>query len=294
MDTPSQREIQRFWDENPVNADFIQEPAGRAFFEAYDRRRQETEGHIRAEVMALPIEGARILEIGLGQGTESQLLAEAAAEYVGVDLTPESVRRVRQRFEFFEISGGQHAVMSGERVGFRDETFDLVFCHGVIHHSPRPAEIVAEIHRVLRPGGIAVAMLYHRHSLNYHVSIRFVRRVGIFALSLPGVARAASTLTGEPLDRLSVHTKNLRSQGLEYLRMRNFIHRSTDGPYNAYSSVWTEPEATELFSAFRDVCFRRHHLNERHLPGLKALLTPEAKRFLASRFGWHLWIYATK
>lgn len=296
MREPSQREIQKFWDQHPVNADFFAGASAEdeAFFEAYDQRRQETEGHIREELLRLPLQRSRVLEIGLGHGTESQLLAERAAAYVGIDLTAESVRRVRGRFDLFQVPRGELIMMSGEKLGFADNTFDLVISHGVIHHSPRAAEIVSEIHRVLRPGGMAVVMLYHRNSLNYHISIRIVRRVGIFALALPGAASVVSAVTGEPLERVTAHTKNLRAEGLRYLRMENFIHRSTDGPHNIFSSVWSGEEAAELFSQFGEVNFKKHFLNERHLPGLKYLISAKVRQWLTSRLGWHLWIFASK
>lgn len=294
--SPSPSQIRQFWDRNPVNADFFAgaDPEDRAFFDAYDARRQATEGHIRLELERLPLAGARVLEIGLGHGTESQFLAERAGEYTGVDLTPESLRRVRRRFQLFDLARPRLALTNAERLPFGDAAFDLVFSHGVIHHSPRIHEIVAEIHRVLRPGGLAVIMVYHRNSLNYHLSIRLLRRAGIFALALPGVTRAVARLTGEPSDRLAAHTANLRRQGLAYLRMDNFVHYSTDGPHNVFSSVWSEPEARSLFARFTHVQCRRHFLNERHLPGLRTLLPQPTRDRLAARLGWHLWIFATR
>lgn len=290
---PSPTDIAAFWERHPVGADFVPAAELRAFFDAYDRRRHATEGHVRELVAGLDLAGKSVLEIGLGQGTESQALAARAERYTGADLTRESVRRVARRFELNGIRNGGLTVLDARRLAFADERFDVVFSHGVIHHSPDVAGIVAEIHRVLRPGGRAVVMVYHRHSLNYHLSIRVLRRLGVFALPVPGVARAVSKLTGEPLPRLMAHRENLRARGLGYLRMENFIHASTDGPRNPYASVWSEREARALFGAFRDVRCTKHLLNERHFPVLR-LLGEDAKERLASRFGWHLWIWATK
>ncbi len=62
-------------------------------------------------------------------------------------------------------------ISDGERLPFRSETFDVVYSNGVLHHTPDTAGAIREVHRVLRPGGIAKVMLYHRNSLNYWVEI---------------------------------------------------------------------------------------------------------------------------
>jgi SAM-dependent methyltransferase len=54
-------------------------------------------------------------------------------------------------------------VADGEQLPFEDGSFDFVYSWGVIHHSPRPERLVAEMRRVLRPGE-ARAMIYARHS----------------------------------------------------------------------------------------------------------------------------------
>jgi SAM-dependent methyltransferase len=287
--------IARFWTDHPVGADFVEERELRDFFAAYDRYRYGAEPHILDELAATDFAGRRVLEIGLGQGADAQRMVEAGAAYTGVDLTAESVRRVAERFRLagLRAAGGLH-VMNAERLALPAASFDLVWSHGVIHHSPRIATIVAEIHRVLRPGGEAVVMLYHRSSANYHLSIRLLRRAGIAALWLPGVPRLVGRLTGEPLPRLLAHRENLRREGPGYLRLSRFLHAATDGPHNVWSAAFTRREATALFSAFGDVRFTIHHLNERHFPVLRSVVPPSLKRRLAARFGWHLWIRARK
>jgi ubiquinone/menaquinone biosynthesis C-methylase UbiE len=54
---------------------------------------------------------------------------------------------------------------------FADDSFDMVFSHGGLHHVPEIKQAQSEIHRVLRPGGELVIMMYARWSLNYLMSI---------------------------------------------------------------------------------------------------------------------------
>ena len=282
------------WEQNPCGADFISAPEWREYFLRYDAFKYANEPHILEEIQRIDLKGKRVLEIGLGQGAESQKLIEAGARYAGIDFTAESVERVRRRCEIFDLPYERVEQMNAEQMSFPDASFDVVFSHGVIHHSPRIRTIVSEIQRVLRPGGRAVIMVYHRGSLNYHVSIRIVRRLGVGLLFVPGAARLVSALTREPVDRLLKHRENLRAEGLAYLRMDNFIHRATDGPDNVYSAVFSEAQARDLFPWLTDVRVTKHLLNERHFPVLRNLLTTAMKSRLAARYGWHLWLTGTK
>jgi ubiquinone/menaquinone biosynthesis C-methylase UbiE len=287
-------EIAEFWRTHPCGSDFVDATEWKEFFLKYDAYKYRQEPHILEELKKIDFAGKRVLEIGLGQGAEAQRIIEAGAIYNGVDLTEESVERVKTRCGIFSLPYESIQVMNAEEMTFPDDSFDIVFTHGVIHHSPRIKLIVNEIHRVLRPGGTVVAMIYHRNSLNYHVSIRIIRRFGILIMAVPGVPFATVKLTGEKFDRLEKHRLNLKKNGLGYLKMENFIHKSTDGPDNVFSSVFSRKEASALFSKFRQVSFTCHFLNERHFPVVRSLLPRKAKRWLAARFGWHLWVRGVK
>jgi SAM-dependent methyltransferase len=290
----SAESIARFWNDHPCGADYVDEGDWRRFFQSYDAFRYRVEPHIPEELARTDFAGRRVLEIGLGQGADAQRIIEAGGRYTGVDITEESVRRVAERARLFGLPLDGLHVMNAERLDFPDDHFDIVYSHGVIHHSPRIATIVGEIRRVLRPGGTAIVMLYHRASANYQISIRLLRRGGIAALFVPGVPPLVARATGEPLDRLLVHRQNLRREGLGYLRMERFLHKATDGPHNVYSAAFTRREAARLFSGFEPPEFTIHHLNERHFPVLRSLLPAGVKRRLAARFGWHLWVRARK
>jgi hypothetical protein len=72
------------------------------------------------------------------------------------------------------------------------------------------------------------------------------------------------------------------------------LNQSTDGAGNPLARVYSRSEARDLFKDFRLVELRAYFLNKRFIPILGNLLPHSIESALASRWGWHLWIYATK
>ena len=146
---------------------------------------------------------------------------------------------------------------------------------------------------MLRPGGKAVVMLYHRDSYNYRVNISMLRRTGAQLLRWNAGVKLVHLLTGEPEVSLREHARQLQTKS-EYLNSEEFVSRNTDGAGNPLARVYSRREARELFKDFAHVELRTHFLNKRWLPILGPLLPHSLESQLASRWGWHLWIYATK
>ena len=96
-------------------------------------------------------------------------------------------------------------VSDAEALPFADSSFDLVYSHGVLHHTPNLPAAVAEVHRVLRPGGRAIVMMYHRASLNYYGGILFLRRLGALLLSTDFGVRLEHRLSGDSVQHLREH-----------------------------------------------------------------------------------------
>jgi SAM-dependent methyltransferase len=109
-----------------------------------------------------------VLEIGVGNGSHAQLLAEHARSFTGIDLTEYAVRSTSERLRVFGLAGTV-AHMDAEHMQFPDNSFDRVWSWGVIHHSANTRKILEEMHRVLRPGGEAFVMVYHRTLWEYYV-----------------------------------------------------------------------------------------------------------------------------
>ncbi len=118
----------------------------------------------------------KVLEIGVGNGSVAQLLAEKAGSFTGIDLTEYAVKSTTERFRLRGLEGDVRR-MDAEHIEFEDASFDFVWTWGVIHHSSQPNQILREIHRVLRPGGRAAVMVYYRGWWNYYTCFGLIRGV---------------------------------------------------------------------------------------------------------------------
>lgn len=160
----SLQQVQEFWDADSCGESLYLRSLDRAGYLAQSRRRYELEPFIPSFANARETGGRRVLEIGVGLGADHQLFAEAGAHLSGVDLTARSVHHVRRRFAAVGLRSAL-GVADAEHLPFSDGTFDLVYSWGVLHHTPDTESAVREVRRVLRPGGKAKVMIYHRRSL---------------------------------------------------------------------------------------------------------------------------------
>jgi ubiquinone/menaquinone biosynthesis C-methylase UbiE len=294
-DSQTAGERRDFWTTYQPGFRFTTERVGTPeFFAAVERHRYKLEPAIRELVRFEECAGLSVLEAGCGIATDGINFARAGATYTGVDFSPAAVELARRRFALENRSAQIiHGSITELPVG--DETQDFVYSNGVIHHLPETERVVAEMYRVLRPGGRALVMVYHRGSLNYHVNIMLIRRALTLGLLLPGFGRLVTRLTGENPDVLNGHRGLLREHGLRYLNdSQLFLSNNTDGPGNPLSKVYSREDAQQLFGAFAEVRTSVRFLNLRLYPyGEKLAETPLA-RMLERRFGWHLWIEAIK
>jgi ubiquinone/menaquinone biosynthesis C-methylase UbiE len=156
--------VQGFWERTPCGSWDATAPEGTPeYFEQIERRRYELEPFIPGFADFESVAGKRVLEIGVGLGTDHTRFARAGADLSGVDLTDKGVQLVRRRLELEGLSS-QLQVADAEKLPFVDASFDVVYSWGVLHHTPDTARAVSEAIRVLRPGGRICAMLYARHA----------------------------------------------------------------------------------------------------------------------------------
>ncbi len=192
---------------------------------------------------------------------------------------------------------------NAERLSFPDESFDWVFSHGVLHHTPDTQAAIDEVYRVLKPDGRAIIMLYHKRSFNYLVRIMsYMRLRVVFKIlsqagcwSLDREKASTGTLRGVRGNQDSqvwdIHYQNFLAEGWSYLRARNFVHHCTDGPECPIAFAFTKVEAQRLFRKFRDV-----ETIPAHFPLTKysRRIPFGVEKLLARKLGWYLFVFARK
>jgi ubiquinone/menaquinone biosynthesis C-methylase UbiE len=119
----------------------------------------------------------RLLEIGCGPAVMTPELLAMGLEAHGIDVSCEMVRRAGQRMAGHPLEKRcSFSVDDVERLHIAEDSYDAVLCMGVLEYLPRYSRALAEIARVLRPGGIAVIALPNRASA-YHVARDAYRRL---------------------------------------------------------------------------------------------------------------------
>ena len=167
--------VRQFWEAEPCGSRYLQkrrapsQEAGEEWnsedFETHARTRYELEPHIPAFANFNSAQGKKVLEIGVGMGGDYLQWLKAGAHATGVDISPASIERARKRCGFAGYSGIGLRVADAENLPFPDDTFDVVYSYGAMHHSPDTARCIQEAWRVLKVGGEARIMVYHHPSL---------------------------------------------------------------------------------------------------------------------------------
>lgn len=263
--------VRTYWQANPVAAAGVAaNPGTPEFFATFDAIREddacepyELSDRIHGYSSS---QGLKVLDVGCGNGYVLSRYARKGAEVTGADLTGTAVDLSRKRFALDNLPG-TFLETDGETLPFPDNSFDIVCSMGVLHHTANPAPMVREMHRVLKPGGRCIVMLYNRYSWKTVVLMR-VRR--LFDPQFKGKSQ---------------------QEALNY----------NDGPDCPLARVYSRNEAKALLSEFTDHKFVKTQLSWKQLlmwaPLVKLAektLPPSSKSWPSRVMGWNLNILARK
>jgi len=120
-----------------------------------------------------------------------------------------------------------------------------------------------------------------------------LRRAGVHLLRWNAGIKLVQVLTGEPEQSLRQHARQLKADS-SYLSSEEFLSQNTDGAGNPLARVYSRAEVREMFKDFKTVDVKIFFLNKKWIPFVGSILPRSIESRLASRWGWHLWVYATK
>ena len=286
------RSVRDYWERHPAGYDELKALEGDplAFLEERDRQTRLLLPNVAEKYRMRLAKDAMVLDIGCGQGYNAQELVRHGARLTAVDLTQKGVELAVQRFRLRELEGN-FMLADAQQLPFKDGTFSYIHSSGVVHHIPKIEEAVQEVHRVLRPGGKASIMVYHKASWRYWYRVQFRLRLFMTMMFLaPGWMR-----------RLIIR----RRPGLEkYVPTRwpssvDVLNAGTDfgGVENPLSRVYTRRSAEKLFHQFKIEGFSvsgepYKPFKMKKNPWERLIATLISR--LNERFGWYLFVYLEK
>jgi SAM-dependent methyltransferase len=287
----AQERVREYWNGGPCDSELSDRTRlSRDYFLDIERQRYELQPHILDVLSKIDWRGKRVLEIGSGLGTDARTIIGKGGDYTGINIDQASTEATAQALRAFSLPG-RALQRDATSLDFSDGAFDVVYSFGVLHHIPAAGAAVAEIHRVLKPGGELLVMLYNRTSVNYAVEIMFLRKLALRMLSLPG-AIALLAQMGFPRRKLERH-RALAGQ-LGGMRDDEWLSRNTDGPDNPYSTVYDAAQASALLRGFRIKASEVRFFDPRHWGVVGRRLPGRVVRALGRRWGWHRIVHAVK
>jgi ubiquinone/menaquinone biosynthesis C-methylase UbiE len=165
-DKPSLKEVQDFWDARPCNVRHSNSQVGtKKYFDEVEERKYFVEPHIPTFADFPNWYGKRVLEIGCGMGTDATNFARNGAIYTGIELSSESLKLAKQRFDVFGLTG-RFIEGNAEEIDqiLQNETFDLIYSFGVLHHTPNLEKALRGIRTLMHSNSVFKMMVYAENS----------------------------------------------------------------------------------------------------------------------------------
>jgi SAM-dependent methyltransferase len=212
-------EIESFWNAQSCGEVYATGVSLEQQLRTQERARYELEPFIFDFAKFPEAAGKDVLEIGVGMGADHLQWARSRPRRLsGIDLTDRAVQFTSARLA---AEGFAPGVKQGnaEALAFPDASFDIVYSYGVLHHSESPARAIDEVHRVLRAGGVARVMIYHKYSL---VGFLLWLRYGLFKLNFVSLGK----IYAQHLESPGTHAYSVREARRLFAKFSDVgIHR---------------------------------------------------------------------
>lgn len=163
--TVNKTDVHDFWNEGSCGEVYAQGTSDKEKFEAQAVARYALEPYLHGFAKFEEGTNKDVLEIGVGFGADHTEWAKSKPKSLtGVDLTERAIENTKRRLSEYNLSS-QLELDDAEKLSFEDDSFDIVYSWGVLHHSPNTPKAIQEVHRVLRKDGTARIMVYYKYSL---------------------------------------------------------------------------------------------------------------------------------
>ncbi|HEX9961076.1 MAG TPA: class I SAM-dependent methyltransferase [Pyrinomonadaceae bacterium] len=195
--------VQDYWNARPCNIRHSTAEIGtKEYFDQVEWRKYFVEPHIPAFAEFDKWRGKKVLEIGCGIGTDTMNFARAGAQVTAVDLSSESLKLAKKRAEVFGLSDRINFYeVNAERLSdyIPPEKYDLVYSFGVVHHSPHPEKIIAEVRdNFVHENSTLKLMVYYRYAWKvFWLTVKEGK--GTFWKLDEHIARSSEAQTGCPV-----------------------------------------------------------------------------------------------
>ena len=160
---PEKSQVMEHWAGGTPGIRYGEGDDPKSFYQSIEEARYSLEPLIRTFAQFERYAGQRVLEIGVGDGSDFAQFVANGAHAVGIDLTSEAVAHTVRRLQVCGHEIGPDDLTQGdaEALPYPSDAFDLVYSWGVLHHTPDPRRAFGEAHRVLKSGSTLKAMIYH-------------------------------------------------------------------------------------------------------------------------------------
>jgi ubiquinone/menaquinone biosynthesis C-methylase UbiE len=226
-------DVQQFWESNPLWSGESQFNPGTLEF--YEEHRQVVvddclAGSFDERVIPSPQNCQQVLDLGCGPGFWTvELYQRGCKNIVAADLTENALILARQRCSLYQIPA-TFSQQNAENLTFPDETFTHVNCQGVIHHTPKTEQCIAEIARILKTKGTASISVYYKNAI-----------LSAWPLLRP---------IGRCLAQLGAGLKGRGREAIYTLEDVNEIVRLYDGAANPIGKAYSKKQFHEMLSPY--------------------------------------------
>ena len=217
--------VKTHWENEPCESRYGSSDARREYFDEIAQTRYQLQPYIPTFAGFDKARGLCILEIGVGAGADFHNWIKNGGQATGIDMTEAAIALTTERLELNHVDTATYRLMvaDAENLPFESEQFDLVYAFGVLHHTPDTETAFREVHRVLKPGGMLRAMVYHvpswvgwmlwvAHGLLKAKPFRSPRQVIYEHLESPGTKAYTVREAGDLLNRVGFASAQVTTQ----------------------------------------------------------------------------------